>query len=224
MEPLNSGMLMAMQSSPVPISSTPRIALIKCITSPFRIQAFSQENISITLFAHPIQQNAAPVAIYHHRLTILHDFQQARDVDHRREAKLASHYRAMREVASGLHHHCTGSQEQRRPARIGGRRDQNLSGLQQVSFAGVANDACPSRRLTRGSGDTVQLPRIPAYLPSYLMCNGHPFLLSSRGQFSGSALAIADEAIRGRLGQPPVALCLAVCHQCSCSSSIPLPL
>ncbi len=62
----------------------------------------------------------ALIAIHGQTLTILYSLQQARNIDHGRDAKFAGHDCSMGEVVASFHHNGAGSQEKATPGAMGG--------------------------------------------------------------------------------------------------------
>ena len=103
--------------------------------------------------------------------------------DHARDAQLAADDDRVAERRPDVDDHCGCRHEQRRPRRVGDRRDQHVAGLQRGGIVGVEDD--PSRAFGHsrapGSRPTVSPPDIRATL-----------IASRRAHVSGP-LGMADE-------------------------------
>ncbi len=75
---------------------------------------------------------------------------------HSRHAVLAGDDSPMRELPTRLQHQSAGQREHRRPARIGGMRDEDVTRLKAADVAQVLDDTSGAPRLPTASGDAMQ--------------------------------------------------------------------
>ena len=120
-----------------------------------RSPPWTKGNPTVTKSGNRLENGDHPeVAIDFDQGAVRDRLRRAGHADDRGDAELARHDHRVAHLRADLHDDALGRDEERRPRRIGYRRDQDLAGAEAARVGRIEHHASPAPGLARTAGDT----------------------------------------------------------------------